>query len=315
MNAWQSLLQQQGATLDDQGRLTRFADPGEGANAIAVCSHLGVLSVTGEEAETFLQGQVTADLRDMRVGEQRPAMHLSLKGRGLFSARVVRTQDGFQLVMARQLLPAARQALMKFVLRARVSLAPDDEAVVLRLDGPDAGQRLAAIYPDASFKAPALAVLSPSSAAELWPTLSQDAEQGGPALGDLLAIQAGDGQVFPGSEERFMPQELNYDLLEGVSFKKGCYVGQEVVARMHFKGKLKQRMRRLSWPATEAPAPGTSLRDDRDKSVADIVNAVVTGSRCQALAVIRHHYDQALFADGAALDWRYEALPYELPEE
>ncbi len=316
MNAWQALMQKEGVTLDAGDHAQHSTDaPQADQQALAVCSHLGVLSVTGDEAETFLQGQVTADLRDMRVGEQRPAMHLNLKGRGLFSARILRSGEGFQLVMARELLNDARQALIKFVLRARVSLEVDDDAVVLRLAGPETASRLARIYPGAAIGDNALVVASSPEATQLWSTLAEDAVRGGPALADWLAIRAGDGQVFPGCEERFMPQELNYDLLDGVSFKKGCYVGQEVVARMHFKGKLKQRMRRLSWPAETAPAPGTSLRDERDKAVADIVQAVVAGERCQALAVIRHGYEAALHADGETLDWRYETLSYDLPTE
>jgi folate-binding Fe-S cluster repair protein YgfZ len=111
----------------------------------------------------------------------------------------------------------------------------------------------------------------------------------------------------------WLPQALNYDLLHGVNFKKGCYLGQEVVARMHFKGKMKQRMQHLSWQAGVVADAGTVLRDDKDSAVGELVYAVSDGQRTEALVVLRLDHDGALILNGQTLDWRKADLPYPLP--
>jgi hypothetical protein len=335
MSDWQHYRDAAGATRADNGTLLDFGTPpsGDEAGLIALCDQLAVLRCTGADAADFLQGQITADVSDVDAGAAPPAMHLNLKGRGVVGMRIVALDDGYGLLLDHDLVELARKALGKFILRSRVTLEPDPDRVVLRAGGPAAADWLGATQlprPESGQAAgdpagpcvarPAgsdqyLVIADTNAAARLLDQRSDALALGGASHARLLAIQAGDGQVHAGGEERFMPQELNYDLLGGISFKKGCYVGQEVVARMHFRGQLKQRMRRLSWPATTAPEPGTALRDDQGRGRGEIVDAVIAGERCEALAVIRHTHTGALFTDAGALDWRLEPLPYELPDE
>ena len=333
MTNWQQYHDSDRAVHGEDGTLLHFGSapaPDDGPQA-AICDDLAVIHAHGEDTPDFLQGQITADVKDIDAGATRPAMHLNLKGRGVVSMRVLPAGNGYRLLLDRHLVEAARKALGKFILRSKVSLDPDPEHVVLRLS--DAGQALASMdlpRPEAGQAVTTengvqiarpgqteqyLVIAEPDTAASILSQLPEAFTLGGARHGRLLAIRAGDGQVRHGGEERFMPQELNYDLLGGISFKKGCYVGQEVVARMHFRGHLKQRMRRLSWPASAAPDPGTALRDDQGRGRGEVVDAVIAGDRCEALAVLRHTHQGALFTDAGELDWRSEPLPYELPDE
>lgn len=324
-----------GAVRDEHGGIRHFgrADEDVTAEGIAVAGHLAVIRVTGTDAETFLQGQVTTDVRDVSQGAVRTAMHLSLKGRGLVSMRVLPDGNGgFLMVLPAALADSCMEKLNKFVLLSKAELKPDPDAVVLVASGAAASENLVAagFHPAAPGEAVVtdgtvlassaerrwLLVTDPDRAADLWPALSGGLPVGGADQARLAEILDGEGHVYPGGEERFMPQELNYDLTGGISFKKGCYVGQEVVARMHFKGKLKQRMHHLSWPDVEqTPGPGTPLRNADGKAVGEVVNAVVAGDRCHALAVLRLGHEGPLTCDDRPIDWRLESLPYELPEE
>lgn len=323
-----------GAVHED-GEIRHFGQPPTASPAamLAVADHLAVIRVTGADAGTFLQGQVSTDVRDISAGGTHMAMHLSLKGRGLVGMRVLPDGDGgFLLLLPAAMVDSCLEKLGKFVLLSKAQLSADADQVALVITGGAASGNLlaAGLHPpeagavhhvDPGLLAGIgeqryLLILPRERAASIWTTLAGDLPLGGGLHARLDEILAGEGQVYPGGEDRFMPQELNYDLTGGISFKKGCYVGQEVVARMHFKGKLKQRMRHLSWPEPEqTPSPGTPLRDHRDKAVAEVVNAVVAGERCHALAVLRHGHDGPLSLDGRPLDWRLESLPYDLPEE
>jgi folate-binding protein YgfZ len=335
MTNWQKYIDPETAVRADDGTLLHFgtAPAAEEQPVAAICDDLTVVHARGEDTPDFLQGQITADVKDVDAGANRPAMHLNLKGRGVVGMRVVPADEGYWLILDRHLVESARKALGKFILRSKVTLEPDPERVVLRLSGTDADQALAradlpcpedgatmAAAPGVRVARPGqtdqyLVMADADTVSAVLEQLPASFTRGAALHGRLQAIRGGDGQVRAGAEERFMPQELNYDLLGGISFKKGCYVGQEVVARMHFRGHLKQRMRRLSWPADEAPEPGTSLRDDRGRGRGEIVDAVLAGERCEALAVLRHTHQGPLFTDAGELDWRVESLPYELPDE
>lgn len=333
MTNWQQYRDSDRAVHAEDGTLLHFgtAPTADDGPLAAICDDLAVIHAHGEDTPDFLQGQISADVKDIDAGATHPAMHLNLKGRGVVSMRVLPADDGYRLLLDRHLVEAAQKALGKFILRSKVSLDAEPDRVVLRLS--DAGQALESMglpRPEAGqtvttnsgvqLARPAhteqfLVIAKPEDAATLVDQLPEEFTLGGALHGRLLSIRAGDGQVRPGGEERFMPQELNYDLLGGISFKKGCYVGQEVVARMHFRGHLKQRMRRLSWPAESAPEPGTALRDDQGRGRGEVVDTVIAGERCQALAVLRHTHQGPLFTDSGELDWQLEALPYELPDE
>lgn len=265
------------------------------------CDHLAVITAIGEQAQDFLQGQLTCDLRDLAPGQSRLAMHLSLKGRAMVSLRVSRRDDGFDLVTPATKADDVLNGLKKYALFSKVVLAKDEQRQVIGLTA----------EPDDE----AIALGGPGE--PRWFRLSTDtAPSAAGTAADWLAldIAAGEAHLYPGGEDLWLPQALNYDLLGGVHFNKGCYLGQEVVARMHFKGQMKQRLRRWQWAGTDAPAVGTVLRNADGKSLGEVVQAVASDGQVQALAVIRLDHAGDLYLDNQALGAQEQPLPYSLPE-
>ena len=289
---------------------------------LAPAAHLTVVRAHGEEAGHYLQGQLSCDLREVDEGAHLTGMHLSLKGRGLVSVRVLRDGDDYLL-----LTPAGQgepliKALTKYRLRAKVEFEPDDTLAILTLaeDLPDTlpapgqcqhtEQGIWVRYPHTDH---ALLITPVEQAEATWQSL---ASQRNPAAANsaLLAdIDAGEGMVYPGAEDLFLPQVLNYDVTHGVNFKKGCYTGQEVVARMHFKGKLKQRMQRIDLTGSVELYPGDSLRDANGKAAGEVVISAQTAKGAAALVVLRRDTDGVLFKDETPLDSQLGELPYPLP--
>lgn len=318
MNAWQSLIE---AQHPRHGGVT--------APALATGEHLAVIHAEGEEAGDYLQGQLTADLKPVDEGAHRAAMHLSLKGRGLISLRIARVEGGYLLLVPAGQVDATIRCLEKYRLRAKVTFRPDPDTLVAQLSGgvdatlaeaglptPEAGQaasRDGVTVLRYALTDHALIVATSALLDSHWQALTKErviTDGAGARFQDLLA---GEGQILPGAEDLFLPQVLNYDVLGGVSFKKGCYTGQEVVARMHFKGKLKQRMRLFAYSGPELAA-GQSLRNDQGRAVGEVVDSAPGEPAALMLAVVRLDHEGELLVDDTPLGAEPQALPYELPK-
>ncbi|MCK0537711.1 CAF17-like 4Fe-4S cluster assembly/insertion protein YgfZ [Alcanivorax quisquiliarum] len=337
---WASFLDQAGAVRDGDGILLHFGQAAAPDTAARLCvaDHLRVFTLRGPDAATFLQGQVTADVREISAGSSRLAMHLSLKGRGLVSLRAIPAEDGFDLLVPASMAESLRALLGKYILFSKATLAADESRVVLALEDSDpvalhksmaenlTPLGLSVPEPEQTVFAGALTctrldarrsllLLPAQDARRLWPTLLAGREPGGSEQVLLSDIVAGEGSILPGAEDLFLPQALNYDALAGVSFRKGCYTGQEVVARMHFKGQMKQRMQRLSWAGEHALPPGAVLRNAEGKAQGEIVQSIAADGRVHALAVLRLDYEGELFSepDNALHGLLREPLPYPLP--
>ncbi len=223
-----------------------------------VCAlpHLGVIRAQGEEAAKFLQGQLTQDFMVLPAGRARLAGYCSAKGRLLATFVAVRlAADDFALVVSADLLAPTLKRLQMFVLRAKVKLTDATPAFELcglagaaaraalavssqhlpepwtdRVDGPTHNVALypAEGVPRALWLAPA-GTSAPQAAA-----LSHEAWLASEVASGVVTLTA------PGVEQ-FVPQMLNYESVDGVNFKKGCYPGQEVVARSQFRGQIKRR--------------------------------------------------------------------------
>ena len=126
-------------------------------------------------------------------------------------------------------------------------------------------------------------------------------------------LGAGGALLGAGGEDLFLPQVLNYDVLGGVSFKKGCYTGQEVVARMHFKGKLKQRMRAFQYQGPPLQA-GESLRNADGKAVGEVVDSAPGAPAPVALAALRVNHEGELYRGDQPRNAGQLDLPYWVPQ-
>jgi folate-binding protein YgfZ len=123
----------------------------------------------------------------------------------------------------------------------------------------------------------------------------------------LAGIRAGLPQVYPQTHETFVAQMLNLDLLDGVSFEKGCYTGQEIIARTHFRGAIKRRMFRFE-SACPPPAPGTRILVG-DQHAGDVVDAAATSTGCELLAVIALAQQEAALEPESNRGARLQSLP------
>ena len=332
---WARFLDQQGAQRDSQGIALHLGTPPESAEGdwLFACDHLTVISLRGPDSEKFLQGQLTADMREVSHGLSRLAMHLSLKGRGMVSMRLLPAEDGFDILVPHNMAGSLMERLKKYILFSKAEMQFDEQRVVLGLTGGHANEALSAAglpvpenadscqrhdditLANAGHDTRHLLVLPEQRAIELWPTLAQHQHCGAALHARLAEISAGEAHIQPGSEDLFLPQVLNYDLSHGVSFNKGCYVGQEVVARMHFKGKLKQRMQRHRWQGNHNPAPGNTLRNHDGKPIGEVVASVAYADQTEALVVIRldHEggYGVEMGDELVSMEVKRISLPYE----
>jgi folate-binding protein YgfZ len=221
-------------------------------NGVAPLPHLGVIRVQGADATSFLQGQLTQDVALLPAGQARLAAYCTAKGRMLASFVLVKAApDDFLLVCSRDLLPTVLKKLSMFVLRAKAKLtdASADWALrgvagePLRAMAPHEAQPWSATRVGAAF----LVALYPAAgqARALWLAPAGEASPAGPELAPELwrwsEAASGVATVSTPVVEAFVPQMLNYESVGGVNFKKGCYPGQEVVARSQFRGAIKRR--------------------------------------------------------------------------
>jgi folate-binding protein YgfZ len=217
---------------------------------VAALTHLGVLAVSGADAETFLHSQLTNDAQNLSLGAMHLGGYCSPKGRLLTTLLIWKSNEGVMLVMPRELLPGIQRRLQMFVLRSKVTIADVSEQIVLiGAAAPDTQEigfsdaaGLNAVWPSAAGLQRALWMGPVESAMRLWETLSTKLSPMNASHWRWLDIRAGLPMVVEATREQFVPQMVNFDLIGGVNFRKGCYPGQEIVARSQYLGKLKRRM-------------------------------------------------------------------------
>jgi folate-binding protein YgfZ len=267
-------------------------------------AHEGVLAVRGSDASKFLQGQLTCNLNYLDEHTASLGARCTQKGRMQSSFRILLQGDGCVLAMARGLLEAQLADLKKYAVFSKSKLT-DESAAWVRFGLQHGDGALAALglqlplETDAVARHGALIAVRVSPArAELWAPaehaenlalrLAEQLTQG--SLDDWLLgqIRAGIGQVLEATRELFIPQMLNLQAIGGVSFKKGCYTGQEIVARMQYLGKLKRRLYHVRLPAQTRPEPGTALFSPvHGSAIGEIALAAPTVDGYEALAVLQ----------------------------
>ena len=287
---WKQHLTDSGAEFDDAagGNIAmHYGNPGQeqevalSGTVFTDLSHLGIIEVRGTDAQSFLQSQLGNDVNALDSDHSQLSSYCTPKGRMLGLFRVFRTEDSFYLRLPADTLDAVLQRLRMFVLRADARLEDASEAFVrIGVAGRKAADMLAAVTGQAVpgevndvTRAGDLTILrvpgvqprfevyaaSIDAAKGFWDALNVDAAPVGMSAWRLLEILSGLPAVYAGTSELFVPQMANLQLVDGVSFKKGCYPGQEIVARMQYLGTLKRRMY-LGRIATDEPvAPGASL--------------------------------------------------------
>ena len=263
------------------------------------------IQVQGIDAAKFLQGQVTCDMDEVNPAQMRFGAHCTHKGRmiGSFMASKI-DSDTYLLKTAADNIENLLNSLKKYIVfsKAEASIAKDwiaiglsgadSESVVSQFFGElPAGDNQKVIHDNIHCHQ-----ISDGQRYEIW--LSQShAQDFWPHCNKLVSasslnwqlenIRAGIGQVIADTTEKFIPQAINLHEVGGVSFTKGCYTGQEIVARMKYLGNQKRHMAHFSATGTSLAAGSNVFIQSSDKNVGEVVNCVTTSNHsCEGLVVI-----------------------------
>jgi len=296
-------------------------------------AHLGLIRIAGPDAPGFLQGQVSNDTRRLAEGRTLLCAYSTPQGRVLAVLRLFPHSSGVLAALPRELVAPTMERLRKFVLRAKVRLEDVSEEFAVVGQHAAAGQLESATWTAAGLDVPAEIGGYTERDGIGVARLAHDAHRHwlvGPAAqlnarglaGDGLAatqiehdwrltdIRAGLPQVYAATSEMFVAQMLNLDLLDGISFTKGCYTGQEIIARTQHLGRIKRRMVRLALP--EGPVSLGQALQLADGRTGRLTEWARSGGRLEALAVLSLAEQADSEAASAAVAATELPLPYGL---
>jgi folate-binding protein YgfZ len=319
---WRTFLESAGAVIAPAGdEVASFGDAaGElataaGGTVLVPLAHLALIEAAGEDAKAFLHSQLTSDINHLQPGQVQHSAWCTAKGRMQASFLAWRGGESYRLALAADLLAPTLKRLQMYVLRAKAKLAARDDLVLLGIAGPAAAGRLAA----AGLPAPTAVMASAengearvlqiepgrfvveasaSAAVALWPVLADGARPAGTPAWRWLDVQAAFPLVTAATREEFVPQMADFENIVGVSFHKGCYPGQEVVARTQYLGKVKRHLYRVR-SAVPLPAGGDlHSPDNPDQAAGKVVCATpAPDGGWVGLAVVQSNFATTLHAE------------------
>jgi tRNA-modifying protein YgfZ len=296
-------------------------------------TQFGVLRFEGADATAFLQGQLTCNVQALENARSQYGGYCTPKGRLLATFLLCKNDDAYYMMLPRELCEPIRKRLSMYILRSKVKATDaSSELTLLGLAGLGADDmiaRLAGLVPPqphhATLSDDVMALRLPphryliiAPEKRVAETEFSNATSCDPVFWNQLDIAAGVPMILSATQEQFVPQTVNLDLIGAVSFDKGCYPGQEIVARAHYLGRIKQRMTLAHLAGDTPPCPGDKLYSPSfgDQASGMIVNATpARDGGFDALAVVQT-------ADIASADihwkapdgpaWSLRALPYTL---
>jgi hypothetical protein len=326
---WRSFLESADAVFDGDEAVS-FGDAGGELQAarsrtvVVPLSHLACIEAAGDDAQSFLHNQLTSDINHLTPGRAQHSAWCTAKGRMQASFVAWRAGNAFRLAIAADLEAPILKRLQMFVLRSRVRLASlTDTHVLIGVAGAQAAEALA----DAGLAPPTGTLVTADSAGSqvialddgryvaciplaeapgIWQKLSVKASPAGIPAWRWLDVVAGFPLISAATREEFVPQMADFEKIGGVSFHKGCYPGQEIVARTQYLGKVKRHLYRI---AAEQPLiAGTALHspENPDQACGMVVSGALSPDGDWAgLAVIQSNYAASLRLgglDGPAID-------------
>ena len=302
---WQEKLTSFGLAQKDG----RFEYPAGSTATSLLCTLASdtVLQVTGDDAEAFLQGQFSNDIAALKTPGSQLSTWSSPKGRVIAVIRVVKVDTGYLIKLPTVLVEPVLKRLRMYVLMSKVVIEPREDLVVTGISGQSAEAAMADAgcaagqHPDETTALdsdtwitrvrgdiPRFEVIGTvDKLAELWAACSESCEMAGESSWRLQNIDAGIPSVDEKTTEAFVLQMLNLQHINGVSFKKGCFPGQEVVARMQYLGKLKRQMYRLQYTGDHLPGAGDEIYKPGGGSAAGkVVDAADAGDGTSRLLAV-----------------------------
>lgn len=282
-------------STDSQGRISSLSEtPADFPRlllspTISPLTAKGVILVEGADTEKLLQGQLTCDISQLTTENALKGALCDVKGRMICSLACTRTHSGTTLlIMHKGLVDSTLTTLKKYAVFYKVTLSDvSNEYAVFglqnrRFDGiPDLDISTAKITENLT-----LSICPAPKAETFWEGKIKDYQPCGESFWDYLMINNGEGDVHPETTNEFIPQMLNLQHTNGVNFRKGCYTGQEIVARMQYLGKLKRRMYHLHLDTEETISPGDTVDQEGKSGVGTVVNAVISAAGTNLLVVL-----------------------------
>jgi folate-binding protein YgfZ len=297
-NDWQEFLFIKGAVFDN-GTISSFGNTekeltyAQSDNIICDLSHLDLLELSGDDAVTFLQGQVTNDVKQLTGSSAHYTGYCSPKGRLLALFFAYAQESKIYLQLNHKLAEPITKRLKMYVMRSKVVINNiSDNTVKIGLSGNDIPLLLSPYFsqiPQQAFEVSqsefGTLICLPSStpryelicatehAKTIWQALKAECKQVGQPSWEWLEIQAGIPDITINTQEEFVPQMVNLDALNAINFKKGCYTGQEIVARTHYLGKVKRRTQLAHAASSTPPQAGDDVKNQANEVVGKIVRS------------------------------------------
>ena len=312
-NDWLNYLAKQGAIIQDD-RVVSFGNPTAELEATTnnhiICdlSHLGLLEINGADAITFLQGQVTNDVKLLDGGTSHYTGYCSPKGRLLALFFAFNHYNHLHLQFDRELVAPILKRLKMYVMRSKVDITDTTTSIIkIGLSGENAAFYLNSLFVQvpkneydlvnlengtlirlAGSKPRYEIFTSAIHATSIWNSLKQYCVPAGKGCWDNLEIEAGIPEIVSKTQEEFVPQMLNLDLMNAINFKKGCYTGQEIVARTHYLGKVKRRTLHGQIATSKLPEAGDDVLNEAQEVIGKIVrSAPALDNKADVLVEVR----------------------------
>ncbi len=299
-------------------------------------SDQGLIKVSGEDAESFLQNQLTNDIRNVTETSHQASAWCSPKGRIIANFQIFMRDDSYFLTVSADLIEHVIKKLRMYVMMSKVTVEDVTESTVHFGYAGDLQKIIedAPSIPNQTLQTNNLSILrladkdsryevfadssNINDAKRLWEQCVTNAITVDNNGWRYLNIIAGLPNIRKDSSEAWVPQMVNYIAIGGVDFKKGCYPGQEIVARLNYLGKTKRRMYRLQINTDKLPAIGDAIASDSDKGAGKILNAAFNpDGNIEALAIMKiAETDSALtLTDNTDASITLLELPYSMDDE
>ena len=270
---WKNFLLSQQATFESDTRITFPTKVDHNGKTIYPLVHLAVLMVSGKDAAKLLQGQITCDVNDVTGIKSSLGALCNPKGRAITTFLLVKTGDAFLMVLPVELLEPVKKRLQLYVLRSEVTLTDaSDQHCLIGLCHPatQADPLFATVQQEiitvnfSTTQSRSLVIAKTDKAIAFWSdrTGNQGFQPKNPEQWRFLDIISGIPWLTTETSGEFIPQMLNLDLLGGISFNKGCYTGQEIIARTHYLGKTKRALFLAECDTPFTPVPNSTIIDD-----------------------------------------------------
>lgn len=285
--SWQDFLQQQSNSIPTLPAQLTAATNG---TVMVDLSNRGLIKLTGNDAMTFLQGQLTNDIKALNGSNSQFTGYCTAKGRLLALFFAFSIDDAIYLQLNRALMENIMKRLKMFVLRAKVTISDESQTIRIGIAGKNAVQLLAKFFPNVPehphtltrhentviMRLPSVTPMfeiltDENQAAKLCTANVAESTLVAEDAWNWLEIQAGIPDISAETQEAFVPQMVNLDALGGINFKKGCYTGQEIVARTHYLGSVKRRTQLAHIPSEIAPKAGENILDSTQQAIGQIV--------------------------------------------